>query len=42
MKESNGQPFIMKDFMEEFNNTGNIPVELLRWDMTGKKPNSIP
>ena len=41
MKESNGQPFIMKDFMEEFNNTGNIPVELLRWDMTGNRPDFI-
>ena len=38
IKEKEGQPFVMKDFMEEFNNTGNIPVELLRWDMTKNRP----
>ena len=37
--EENGKPFIMKDFMEAFNNAGNIPVELVRWDMTGNRPN---
>ena len=37
--EGNGKPFIMKDFMEAFNNAGNIPVELVRWDMTGNRPN---
>ena len=42
MKERNEKSFIMKDFMREFNNVGNIPIELLRWDMTRKKPNSIP
>ena len=36
--EEKGKPFIMKDFMEAFNNAGNIPVELVRWDMTGNKP----
>ena len=36
--EENGKPFIMKDFMEAFNNAGNIPVELVRWDMTGNRP----
>ena len=41
MKESQGQLFVMKDFMEEFNNTGNIPIELLRWDMTKSKPDFI-
>ena len=35
--EENGKPFIMKDFMEAFNNAGNIPVELVRWDMTGNR-----
>ena len=29
----------MKDFMNAFNNVGNIPVELVRWQMTGNKPN---
>ena len=37
--EEDGKPFIMKDFMEAFNNAGNIPVELVRWDMTGNRPN---
>ena len=42
MKERDEKSFVMKDFMREFNNVGNIPIELLRWDMTRKKPNSIP
>ena len=42
MKERNEKSFVMKDFMREFNKVGNIPIELLRWDMTGKKPKSIP
>ena len=41
IKEKDGQPFIMEYFMEEFNNTGNIPLELLRWDMTNKRPDFI-
>ena len=42
MKERDDKSFIMKNFMREFNNVGNIPIQLLRWDMTGKKPKSIP
>ena len=41
IKERDEKSFIMKDFMREFNNVGNIPIELLRWDITGKKPKSI-
>ena len=41
MKERDQKAFVMKDFMREFNKVGNIPIELLRWDMTGKKPKSI-
>ena len=41
MKERDEKSFIIKDFMREFNNVGNIPIELLRWDITGKKPKSI-
>ena len=41
MKERDEKSFVMKDFMQEFNKVGNIPIELLRWDMTGKKPKSI-
>jgi len=40
-KEMNGEDFVMKEFMEEFNNLGNIPVELVRWEMTGNKPKVI-
>ena len=41
IKEKDGEPFVMEYFMEEFNNTGNIPVELLRWDITNKRPDFI-
>ena len=36
--ELDGETFDLKKFMEKFNSNGNIPVELVRWDMTGKKP----
>ena len=36
-KEAAGEPFIMKDFFKEFNSAGNIPVELVRWEMTNKE-----
>ena len=36
--EEQGKPFLMKDFFQAFNNAGNIPVELRRWQMTGNKP----
>ena len=36
--EEQGKPFLMKDFFQAFNNAGNIPVELVRWQMTGNKP----
>ncbi len=35
--EENNEPFVMKDFFKAFNNIGNIPVELARWEMTGIK-----
>ena len=28
----------MKDFFQAFNDAGNIPVKLVRWQMTGNKP----
>jgi hypothetical protein len=37
--EEQEKPFVMKDFFKEFNDAGNIPVELVRWQMTGIKPN---
>ena len=36
-KEAVGEPFIMKDFFKEFNSAGNIPVELVRWEMINKE-----
>jgi len=36
--EEQGKPFLMKDFFRAFNDAGNIPVELVRWQMTGNKP----
>ena len=38
-QEEQGKPFVMKDFFRAFNDTGNIPVELVRWQMTGNKLN---
>jgi len=32
--EKRGKPFVLKDFFRIFNDAGNIPVELVRWDMT--------
>jgi hypothetical protein len=29
---------MMKDFFQAFNDAGNIPVKLVRWQMTGNKP----
>jgi len=36
-KEAAGEPFIMKDFFEDFNSAGNIPVELVRWEMINEE-----
>ena len=35
-KEAARDPFVMKDFFEEFNGAGNIPVELVRLEMIEK------
>ena len=32
-----GKSFVMKDFLKIFNDAGNIPVELVRWEITGNK-----
>ena len=37
--EEQEKPFVMKDFFQAFNDAGNIPVELVRWQMTGNKLN---
>jgi len=36
--EEQDKLFIMKDFFQAFNDAGNIPVKLVRWQMTGNKP----
>ena len=36
--ELDGRTFDLKNFMDKFNKAGNIPVELVRWDLTGDKP----
>jgi hypothetical protein len=33
--ETEGKPFVLKDFLNRFNNAGNIPVELIRQEMIG-------
>jgi hypothetical protein len=33
--EAEGKTFVLKDFLREFNDVGNIPVELVRWEITG-------
>ncbi len=35
MKESQGQPFHLKDFLDKLNSMGNIPIALGHWEMTG-------
>lgn len=36
-KDKNGEAFVLKDFFDELNSIGNIPVSLARWQMTGSK-----
>jgi hypothetical protein len=34
--EERGEKFVMADFFDEFNDAGNIPISLVRWQMTGR------
>jgi len=36
--EELGQSFKIKDFLMQFNDAGNIPVELVHWQITGERP----
>ena len=36
MLEAKGEDFLMKNFMDELNRIGNIPISLGHWEMTGK------
>ena len=33
--ETEGREFVLKDFLDEYNNAGSIPVELIRYEMVG-------
>jgi hypothetical protein len=35
MKEPMEEPFRLKDFMDQLNSIGNIPISLGHWQMTG-------
>ncbi|MGB5645891.1 MAG: hypothetical protein WBM55_02145 [Muriicola sp.] len=37
MKETEGETFRIKDFMDRLNSIGNIPISLGHWEMTGEK-----
>lgn len=37
-KESKGQAFKLKDFFDQLNSIGNIPIALGQWEMTGIRP----
>ena len=39
--EELGQPFKIKDFLTQFNDAGNIPIELVHWQITGEKPSGL-
>jgi len=40
MKEAKGEVFKLKDFMDQLNSIGNIPMSLGHWEMTGN-PNTF-
>ncbi|GGD51487.1 hypothetical protein [Muriicola marianensis] len=42
MKEDEGNPFQVKDFMDNLNSIGNIPISLGHWEMTGQKDHLKP
>ncbi|MEQ5791807.1 hypothetical protein J4E06_12130 [Muricauda sp. NFXS6] len=35
LKESQGDPFVVKDFFDTLNSIGSIPISLAHWQMTG-------
>jgi len=35
--EDEGKPFMSRDFFDQLNAIGNIPISLGRWEMTGRK-----
>lgn len=41
MKEVDGEAFKLRDFFDELNAIGNIPISLGRWEMTGSQDNLL-
>lgn len=39
MKESQEEPFVLKNFFDALNSAGNIPISLANWELTGSKKN---
>lgn len=37
IKESNNEPFYLKEFFDTLNTIGNIPISLGQWELTGEK-----
>jgi hypothetical protein len=37
LKEEKNEPFVLKDFMDQLNAIGSIPITLVHWQMTGKE-----
>ena len=37
MKEAQGEAFVMRDFFDQLNSIGNIPIALGHWEMTGNR-----
>jgi hypothetical protein len=35
IQEAKGKPFVLKDFFDQLNSIGNIPISLGHWEMTG-------
>ncbi len=40
-REQRGEPFVLREFFDEMNRCGVIPVSLIRWQMTGR-PDDVP
>ena len=38
MKSSQENGFVLRDFFDELNTIGSVPISLTRWEMTGLKP----
>ena len=34
-REERGEPFVLREFMDELNAVGSVPISLVRWQLTG-------